>query len=235
VRIVFTAANPNRGSGVAWDSELSTLARSSGQRCFCGHPVDPGNNQVNVGGNMTTAAPLTGLEHLRKSWGWFLALGIVMVVLGVIALTFIPAATLGSVLVLGWLMFASGILDGVYAFHARGWGGVLLHVLGAVLGVIVGVACGYAPGRGRTGMDNAVCRVFHRYRAIPHHCRDSLKILPVGMGRVRWSCDTCAWLAALGIVASFGDLVPGICFGNRADHSRLDHDHVRTRSPRVHS
>lgn len=88
---------------------------------------------------MVTAAPLTGLEHLRKSWGWFLALGIVLVVLGVIALTFIPAATLGSVLVLGWLMFASGILEGIYAFHARGWGGVLLHVLGAVLGVIVGL------------------------------------------------------------------------------------------------
>lgn len=88
---------------------------------------------------MLTPAPLNSLERLHKSWGWFLALGILLAVLGGIALTFIPAATLGSVLVLGWLMFASGILEGIYAFHARRWGGVLLHVLGAVLGIMVGL------------------------------------------------------------------------------------------------
>ena len=62
---------------------------------------------------MGTVAPLTGLERIRKSWGWFLALGLVLVVLGGIALAFIPAATLGSVFVLGWLMFGSGILEGI--------------------------------------------------------------------------------------------------------------------------
>jgi uncharacterized membrane protein HdeD (DUF308 family) len=88
---------------------------------------------------MSTNATLIGLEQVRPCWGWFLALGIILMGIGVMALAFIPVATLGSVLVLGWLMVAGGVLEGVYAFYVRGWGGVLLHVLGAVLGILVGL------------------------------------------------------------------------------------------------
>ena len=88
---------------------------------------------------MAIPAPLADLEHLHHRWGRLLALGILLIVLGVVALTFIPAATLGSVLVLGWLMIASGIVEAVYAFHTRGWGGVFLHLLGAVLGILLGL------------------------------------------------------------------------------------------------
>ncbi len=50
------------------------------------------------------------LEYLGRRWGWFLVLGILLIVLGIIALVYTPAATLASVLILGWLMFFSGIL-----------------------------------------------------------------------------------------------------------------------------
>jgi uncharacterized membrane protein HdeD (DUF308 family) len=36
-------------------------------------------------------------------------------------------------------MFFSGIVEGVHAFQARGWGGVLLHVTGAALGIFIGL------------------------------------------------------------------------------------------------
>jgi uncharacterized membrane protein HdeD (DUF308 family) len=88
---------------------------------------------------MVTAVLLTDLEHLRSRWGWFLALGITLIVLGILALTFIPAATLSSVLFLGWLMMFSGMVEGIYAFRARRWGGVFLHIVGGVLGVLVGL------------------------------------------------------------------------------------------------
>jgi uncharacterized membrane protein HdeD (DUF308 family) len=88
---------------------------------------------------MSTIATLIGLEQVRHRWGWFLALGIILIAFGVIALSFVPAATLGSVLALGWLMVVSGIIEGVYAFYARRWSGVLLHVLGAVLAILVGL------------------------------------------------------------------------------------------------
>jgi len=79
------------------------------------------------------------LDYLGRRWGWFLALGILLIVLGIIALVFTPTATLASVLILGWLMFFSGIVEAVHAFHARGWGGVLLHVAGAAFGILVGL------------------------------------------------------------------------------------------------
>ena len=45
------------------------------------------------------------LARLRDHWGWLVALGVGLVVLGAIALSFAPAATtLGTVLVLGWLI-----------------------------------------------------------------------------------------------------------------------------------
>ena len=88
---------------------------------------------------MSSVATLTGLEELRHRWGWFLALGIILIAFGVIALAFVPAATLGSVIALGWLMVVGGIMEGIYAFYARRWGGVLLHVVGAVLGILVGL------------------------------------------------------------------------------------------------
>lgn len=75
----------------------------------------------------------------NDKWGWFLVLGILLIVLGAVALVFTPAATLASVLILGWLMFLSGIVEGIDAFHARRWSGVLLHVAGAVLGILVGL------------------------------------------------------------------------------------------------
>ena len=70
------------------------------------------------------------VEDLGHKWGWFLVLGILLISLGITSLVYTPAATLASVLVLGWLMFFSGIVGAVHAFHARGWVGVLLHTLG---------------------------------------------------------------------------------------------------------
>ena len=88
---------------------------------------------------MTSVATAIGLHEIRMRWGWFLALGILLIGVGFFALTFTPAATLGTVLVLGWLVAFSGVLEGVFAFHARRWTGVLLHVLGCVLGIFLGL------------------------------------------------------------------------------------------------
>ena len=52
---------------------------------------------------MATTVMVLGVEELRHKWGWFLALGIALIVLGVIALGMISVATLAAVMVLGWL------------------------------------------------------------------------------------------------------------------------------------
>ncbi len=88
---------------------------------------------------MVTSIVLSELESLRRKWGWLLALGIGMVILGVIALIMMPAATIGTVLVLGWLMVVSGIIEFIHAFRVRGWRGTFLHVVAGILGALLGL------------------------------------------------------------------------------------------------
>ncbi len=82
---------------------------------------------------------LLGSDNIRHKWGWLLALGISMVILGTIALFISPAATLGTVLVLGWLLVVSGVVEAFESFRVRRWGGTFLHLIGGVLGVLVGL------------------------------------------------------------------------------------------------
>ena len=88
---------------------------------------------------MVTAPFMHEVDVLGRKWGWLLALGIVMIVLGIVALTRVGIATAAAVMVLGWLMVISGIVEFVHAFHVQGWGGVFLHLIGGVLGVVVGL------------------------------------------------------------------------------------------------
>lgn len=88
---------------------------------------------------MATTSLLLDFEHLRHKWVWFLVWGILLILLGVVALAYTPAATIGTVLVLGWLLVFSGIVEAVHAFQARRWGGVFLHLAGGVLGILIGL------------------------------------------------------------------------------------------------
>src|SRR5258708_36986917 len=88
---------------------------------------------------MTPSMLVLGLEDLPHKWGWFLALGIALIVLGIVALSIIPAATIATVMVLGWLMVLSGIVEAVHGFQVRGWGGMFLHLVGGILGGLIGL------------------------------------------------------------------------------------------------
>ncbi len=88
---------------------------------------------------MVTTPLLSGVETLRRHWGWLLALGIVLILLGIWALALLPITTVAAVLILGWVMVISGVVEAIHAFRVRGWGGVFLHLVGGVLGIVVGL------------------------------------------------------------------------------------------------
>ena len=79
------------------------------------------------------------IENLRNHWGWFLALGIAMVVFGTIAIGQAVVATAAATVLFGFLLLAGGISLIVSAFWAGKWSGTLLHLLVGVLYVIVGL------------------------------------------------------------------------------------------------
>jgi uncharacterized membrane protein HdeD (DUF308 family) len=87
------------------------------------------------------------LADLRRNWFWFVLLGVVLIVLGVAAMTeFTVVASALFVLVLGCLLLAAGVAYLVGAFFTRGWGGFFLSLLAGILHLAIGLLILDQPG-----------------------------------------------------------------------------------------
>jgi uncharacterized membrane protein HdeD (DUF308 family) len=85
------------------------------------------------------------VEVLRGEWGWFVALGIAMVILGVVALSSLAVASLATAIVIGSLLLIGGLAESIGAFWCRAWSGFFYHLLGGVLSIVVGLLFLAAP------------------------------------------------------------------------------------------
>lgn len=81
---------------------------------------------------------LEGIEEIRPSWGWFLVLGILSVILGLGCIAFNISATFATVLVFGWVLLLSGVVALVEAFRTGTWRGFFLYLLSAVFRGVTG-------------------------------------------------------------------------------------------------
>jgi uncharacterized membrane protein HdeD (DUF308 family) len=81
---------------------------------------------------------LLGLHVLRHSWGWFVALGIVQLLLGMIALGSSVFATLVTVVLFGWLLLTGGVLSVMHAFWQKQWSGFFIDLAMGILYAVVG-------------------------------------------------------------------------------------------------
>jgi uncharacterized membrane protein HdeD (DUF308 family) len=75
---------------------------------------------------------------LHEHWKLYLAEGIALVVLGVIAILIPPIATLAVTIVLGWLFLVSGVIGLFTTFWMRQAPGFWWSLISAVLAVVVG-------------------------------------------------------------------------------------------------
>ena len=90
-----------------------------------------------------TDKPLVGLygyslAEFQKNRGWFMALGILLIVAGSLAIIYDVAATILSVLFFGWLLIIAGAVEAVQAFWQPRWGGLFLHLVVGILALVVG-------------------------------------------------------------------------------------------------
>jgi uncharacterized membrane protein HdeD (DUF308 family) len=82
---------------------------------------------------------------IAEKWGWFLALGIVLIVAGLAAIAFPLMGTIAAKILLGWLFLIGGVMMIVHAFQAPGWGGFIWEVIVGVLYVAVGGYLAFFP------------------------------------------------------------------------------------------
>jgi uncharacterized membrane protein HdeD (DUF308 family) len=80
-----------------------------------------------------------GIEGLRRNWGWVLALGIALIVLGMVALGAAVWTTVVSVMFFGWLLLVGGAMQTVHGFWRREWSGFFLDLLTGILYLVVGM------------------------------------------------------------------------------------------------
>ena len=80
-----------------------------------------------------------GLAELAGKWGWCLALGVFLIVLGIIACGMAVATTLLSTLVLGWILLIAGAGLGVLSFLTGKWSGFLLTMAAGILSIVAGI------------------------------------------------------------------------------------------------
>ncbi|MBI3410185.1 MAG: HdeD family acid-resistance protein [Planctomycetes bacterium] len=85
-------------------------------------------------------APARGdLQDLRSSWGWLLALGSALIVVGMMAIGSAFIATLATVIVFAVLLLVGGATQLISALCARRWRGFGLHLLAGIVYLVVGV------------------------------------------------------------------------------------------------
>jgi uncharacterized membrane protein HdeD (DUF308 family) len=79
------------------------------------------------------------LQAIRGNWGWLLALGIVLIVVGTVAIGMPFVGSMGSIVALSGLLVAGGVAQLVGAFWTRDWSGFFLSLLMGVLYLVTGV------------------------------------------------------------------------------------------------
>jgi uncharacterized membrane protein HdeD (DUF308 family) len=86
----------------------------------------------------TTPTDLPGMKSMRKNWGWFLALGIALLIFGWVALGAAFLTTLVFSQLFGALLFVGGIFQVAHAIFARRWWGSAINLITGLLYVVFG-------------------------------------------------------------------------------------------------
>jgi uncharacterized membrane protein HdeD (DUF308 family) len=92
------------------------------------------------------------LTRVRHRWAFFAVAGVLLVILGILALGSMGIATLASVVVFGSLLMIAGVATVLTAFTAHGWGGFTLHVLFGILSAVVGFVLIISPIAGAVAL-----------------------------------------------------------------------------------
>jgi len=78
-------------------------------------------------------------QAVRAHWKLFLVEGIILVILGFLAIVVPPLATLGITILIGWLFLISGVAGLITTFGARHAPGFWWSLLSAVIAIAAGI------------------------------------------------------------------------------------------------
>jgi uncharacterized membrane protein HdeD (DUF308 family) len=75
----------------------------------------------------------TGAANIAKKWGWFVALGIAMIALGVIAWLDVVTVTIAGTIFVGASLLVGGVFQIIHAFMTKQWRGFIMSLFCGIL------------------------------------------------------------------------------------------------------
>lgn len=107
-------------------------------------PNNPGRTPADWPGNTIADT----LVELQARWGWFVGLGVVLLMLGVLALAYVFAATLASVIFIGALMAIAGAGQLVHAWRIKQIHGFIFWSVSGLFYLAAGLFAMFYPVQG---------------------------------------------------------------------------------------
>jgi len=179
---------------------------------------------------------------ISEKWGWFLALGIGLIIAGIAAIAFPFLSTIAAKVMLGWLFLIGGVLMIVHAFQAPGWSGFLWELLIGVLYVVVGGYLAFFPLTGLLTLAIVLAALFiaegifeivMAYRVSPHEgwvwlLLSGIAAIAVGVLIALGLPGSATW--ALGLLVGINLLFSGwsyvfLALAGRREHDKVAHAH----------
>jgi uncharacterized membrane protein HdeD (DUF308 family) len=84
---------------------------------------------------------LRNIDEARKNWGWFLAFGLLLIILGLGVISSSYYATIFSVVLFGVFLIAAGVVQLIQACLSLKWSGFFLTLFLGILYLITGFIC----------------------------------------------------------------------------------------------
>lgn len=81
------------------------------------------------------------LTDISQRWGWFLALGLLILLVGFISAICLPFATITVTIWIGLMVIVGGIFQIIHAFAVRRWGWFFYWLIAGILYAVAGVIC----------------------------------------------------------------------------------------------
>ncbi len=100
------------------------------------------------------------LGEIRSQAGWLMVLGVVLMVIGFVAINHSISSTLLTMVFVGWLVVFAGVAQFVQAFRSGKVGLFFLHLLVAILYVVTGFLLIANPGAGALTLTLLMAGIF---------------------------------------------------------------------------
>lgn len=152
--------------------------------------------------------------NLGRHWGWLMAIGVLSIPLGIIALVLPVATTMGMTLALGAVFIVSGIMKLIQATKLRHDQGAMMRFTHSILSILTGVILFLMPGIGILGIAMMLCFYFFVGAAV--QWAHASAMAPKNMQFWGHFSAICSFLLGVYIVITFpfsALSVPGVLFG----------------------